>query len=126
MARQRATLVAAWTSVGLVMVAGGGFLVAAVHAAVEETYGTVTAHLVSAGLLFSIAAIMALGTAIWRRRLRRRRDRLATTALMVAPAIAPTAIRAIASSPAVGATVVAGAAALGAVVAHQMSKDPEA
>ncbi|WP_439574042.1 hypothetical protein [Phreatobacter sp.] len=124
MARNRVTLVVAWTAVGLVVVAGGSFLLAAAHVAISDAYGTIIAHLAIAGILFAMAGMMAIGTAVWRRRMRRRRDTLAATALMVAPAIAPTAIRAIASSPALGATVVAGAAALGAVVANQISKDP--
>jgi FtsH-binding integral membrane protein len=122
MARNRAALVAAWTSVGLVGAAGGAFLVAAAHAAIAEAHGTIIAHLAVAGGLFALAAVMALATVLWRRRMRRR-DALAATALMVAPAVAPTALRAIAANPAVSATVVAGAAALGAAVAHQMNKD---
>lgn len=126
MARNRVALVAAWTVVGLVCGAGGAFLIAAAHAAIAEAYGTITAHLSVAGLLFALAAIIAIATAVWRRRMRRRREALAATALMVAPAVAPTALRAIAANPAVGASVVAGAAALGAVVAHQMNKEPGA
>jgi hypothetical protein len=123
MARNRAALVAAWTAVALVGAAGGAFLVAAAHAAIAEAHGTIIAHLAVAGGLFALAAVMALATVLWRRRMRRRRDTLAATALMVAPAVAPTALRAIAANPAVSATVVAGAAALGAAVAHQMNKD---
>lgn len=117
--------VAIYTVYGIALVAliaAGGFVAAAAHVLLAERYGTAIASLILAGVLL-VAALALMLTGLYLRHRSRRKTALATTALMVAPAVAPTAIRALASSSALGVGVVAGAVALGALAGRKLVKN---
>jgi cytochrome bd-type quinol oxidase subunit 2 len=98
-----------------------GFLVAAGHGSLAERYGDTMASLILAGIFFLVAIVIALFAGLARRQARRRRS-LTSTALVVAPVMAPPALRAFVAHPAIGAGVVAGIVALGAMVGRQWGK----
>ncbi|MBY0396847.1 MAG: hypothetical protein K2X91_10320 [Thermoleophilia bacterium] len=98
-----------------------GFLVAAGHGGLAERYGDTSASLILAGVFFLVAMVIALFAGLIRRRARRRHS-LASTALVVAPIMAPPAVRAFVAHPAIGAGMVAGIVALGALVGRQWGK----
>lgn len=109
---------------GLALVAALGaaaFAVAALHGYLAELYGSIQASLIVAGGLVVVAAVLAIVAMVMRRR--RSRRSLAGTAMMAAPVVAPTAVRALTSKPALGAILAVGAVALGAWLGHQTEKD---
>jgi len=113
---KRSILVAAIYAVaGLALLCSLGFLVAAGHGALAWRYGADVASLVLAGWFFVLALGIALiGLAIkWRAQ---RRRSMATTALVVAPTVAPVALRALARRPNLAATIAATVLAIGALV----------
>ncbi|WP_296575310.1 hypothetical protein [Phreatobacter sp.] len=97
-----------------------GFLVAAGHGVLADSWGATAASLIIAAIFFLLAMVIMLWAGLVRRQ--RRRHSLATTAMMVAPAMAPPAVRAVASHPVIAAGVIAGIAALGAVLGRQRGK----
>lgn len=113
---KRSVLVAAIYAVAaLALACSLGFLVAAGHGALAWRYGADVASLILAGWFFVLALVIALiGLAIkWRAQ---RRRSMATTALVVAPAVAPLALRALARRPNLAASIAAGVLAIGALV----------
>lgn len=115
---------AAYAIYGLAAVAvigAAAFAVAALHAYLAGLYGSIQASLIIAGALVVVAGILAVVAMIMRRRKPERT--LASTAMMVAPVMAPTAVRALTSKPALGAILAVGAVALGAWLGHQTEKD---
>lgn len=109
---------------GLALAAALGaaaFAVAALHGYLAELYGAIQASLIVAGALAIVAAVLTIVAMVMRRR--RSRRSLAGTAMMVAPVVAPTAVRALTSKPALGAILAVGAVALGAWLGHQTEKD---
>jgi len=97
-----------------------GFLVAAGHGVIADRWGGTAASLIIAAIFFLLAMVIMLWAGLVRRQ--GRRHRLATTAMMVAPVMAPPAIRALAAHPVIGAGVIAGIAAIGAVLGRQRGK----
>lgn len=98
-----------------------GFLVAAGHDVLAESYGATRASLILAGAFAALGAVIML-VAAWVRSRARNRRTLATTAMVVAPVMAPSAIRAVVRHPGISAGVVAGIVALGAVLGRQWGK----
>lgn len=119
---KRALAIYAIYGLALVAVVGAGcFAVAALHVYLDQRYGPIQANLALAGLLIVVALIFA-GVAMAMGRRKRERT-LSTTALMVAPAVAPAAVRALTSKPAMGALLAAGAVAIGAWLGYQTDKN---
>lgn len=106
---------------GLSLLCALGFLVAAGHNVLAEWYGGTTASLILAGVFCLLAIVIMLFAGLIRRQARRRRS-LASTALVIAPVMAPPAVRAFVAHPAIGAGVVAAIVALGAIVGRQWGK----
>ena len=122
-ALKRHTVIAVIYGIALfMMLLACGFVLAALHSLLADRYGSVAASLIVAGALFTIALVILL-VGLQMRRQARQRTALAATALMMAPALAPTAARALGSRATLGIGIVAGVMALGAVLGRQIGKD---
>ena len=120
--RQRALAIYAVYGLAVIAaVAAACYAVGALHVYLELRYGPIQASLALAGGLLAVAAVLVAVAMAMRRRKQERT--MATTAMLVAPAVAPTAIRALTSKPALGALLAAGAVALGAWLGHQTDKN---
>jgi hypothetical protein len=105
----------------LVFAAGCGFLIAAVHVLLAQAYGAIGASLIIAGALMGVALVLFLVGLYLRHRVRRR-SAVATAALVAAPMVVPAARRVLTSNPTIGAGLVAGAVALGAIFGRQLGR----